>query len=60
VFSGFSFSLITVYHIDLDNFFTVKQVFQNISATVFHRFVAYAALRCISAAYATKHLLSAY
>ena len=54
VFSGVSFSLITVYHSDLDNFFIEKLVFFRKSATAFHRFVAYEALRCISAAYATK------
>ena len=58
MFSGFSFSLITVYHIDLDNFFTEKLVFSKKSATVFRCFVAYAALRCISAAYATKEHLT--
>ena len=31
-----------------------NRFFQKNTATVFHRFVAYAALRCISAAYATK------
>ena len=32
------------------------KIFQKNSATVFHRFVAYAAPRCISAAYAINRL----